>query len=266
MVSFVSTPIGNLGDISLRALETLKGADIICCEDTRTSKILLNHYNISGKTLLAYHKFNERESAEKILKLAQEGKEICVISDAGTPGISDPGGILIKLLVESGVDYTLVPGPCALISGLVLSGFDSRNFYFAGFLPEKTSDKELLISQIITLKSTLIFYISPHNLKSDIEFLFKSLGDRRACLIKEITKLHETKVFFSLSSLPEIDSRGEFVLVVEGASEEDFSKMTIIEHVKFYINLGFGKNDAIKKVAKERNLNKNKVYTEVLNL
>ncbi len=267
MIYFVATPIGNLNDISLRALETLKNVQVIACEDTRTSKVLLDKFEIKNKLLISYHKFNEQESSQNIIKLASEGKDIAIISDAGMPGISDPGNILAKKLVEAKIDFTVIPGASALTTALVLSGFDSRNFFFAGFLPEKKVEKDKLLSQISTLSSTLIFYVSSHNIKKDIQYLFEQLGNRKACLVKELTKVFETKYYFSLSSLPEIDERGEFVLIVEGNNESlDFDSMTIQEHVLFYVNLGFSKNDAIKKVAKERGKSKNEIYMQVLNI
>ena len=267
MIYFVATPIGNLNDISLRALETLKNVQVIACEDTRTSKVLLDKFEIKNKLLISYHKFNEQESSQNIIKLASEGKDIAIISDAGMPGISDPGNILAKKLVEAKIDFTVIPGASALTTALVLSGFDSRNFFFAGFLPEKKVEKDKLFSQISTLSSTLIFYVSSHNIKKDIQYLFEQLGNRKACLVKELTKVFETKYYFSLLSLPEIDERGEFVLIVEGNNESlDFDSMTIQEHVLFYVNLGFSKNDAIKKVAKERGKSKNEIYMQVLNI
>lgn len=267
MIYFVATPIGNLNDISLRALETLKNVQVIACEDTRTSKVLLDKFEIKNKLLISYHKFNEQESSRNIIKLASEGKDIAIISDAGMPGISDPGNILAKKLVEAKIDFTVIPGASALTTALVLSGFDSRNFFFAGFLPEKKVEKDKLLSQISTLSSTLIFYVSSHNIKKDIQYLFEQLGNRKACLVKELTKVFETKYYFSLLSLPGIDERGEFVLIVEGNNESlDFDSMTIQEHVLFYVNLGFSKNDAIKKVAKERGKSKNEIYMQVLNI
>lgn len=267
MIYFVATPIGNLNDISLRALETLKNVQVIACEDTRTSKVLLDKFEIKNKLLISYHKFNEQESSQNLIKLASEGKDIAIISDAGMPGISDPGNILTKKLVEAKIDFTVIPGASALTTALVLSGFDSRNFFFAGFLPEKKVEKDKLLSQISTLSSTLIFYVSSHNIKKDIQYLFEQLGNRKACLVKELTKVFETKYYFSLLSLPEIDERGEFVLIVEGNNESlDFDSMTIQEHVLFYVNLGFSKNDAIKKVAKERGKSKNEIYMQVLNI
>ena len=267
MIYFVATPIGNLNDISLRALETLKNVQVIACEDTRTSKVLLDKFEIKNKLLISYHKFNEQESSQNIIKLASEGKDIAIISDAGMPGISDPGNILAKKLVEAKIDFTVIPGASALTTALVLSGFDSRNFFFAGFLPEKKVEKDKLLSQISTLSSTLIFYVSSHNIKKDIQYLFEQLGNRKACLVKELTKVFETKYYFSLLSLPEVDERGEFVLIVEGNNESlDFDSMTIQEHVLFYVNLGFSKNDAIKKVAKERGKSKNEIYMQVLTI
>lgn len=265
MIYFVATPIGNLKDITLRALDILKSVDVIACEDTRTSKTLLSHYDITNKTLISYHKFNEQSSSEKIINLAMSGKDIAIISDAGMPGISDPGNILASKLVEQKLDYCVIPGANALLTALVYSGFDSQRFYFVGFMPEKNSDKEKVINQILTLNCTLIFYVSSHNLKKDIAYLNEKLGNRNCCLTKELTKLHENKFYFTLDNFPEIDERGEFVLLVEGAKENQ-EEMTIFEHVLFYVNLGLSKNDAIKKVASERHLAKNEVYKEVLNL
>ena len=265
MIYFVATPIGNLKDITLRALEVLKSVDVIACEDTRTSKVLLSHYEIAGKTLISYHKFNEQESSEKIIELASAGKDVAIISDAGMPGISDPGNILAKKLSEQNVEFSVIPGANAVLTALVYSGFNSQNFYFVGFMPEKRSDKEKVLNQILTLNCPLIFYVSSHNLKKDISYLNEKLGNRNCCLTKELTKLHENKFYFSLNSFPEIDERGEFVLIVDGAKENQ-EEMSIFEHVLFYVNLGLSKNDAIKKVANERHLAKNEVYKEVLNL
>lgn len=267
MIYFVATPIGNLGDMSFRAIETLKKVDVIACEDTRTSKVLLDKFEIRNKFLISYHKFNEQESSNNIIKLVLEGKQIAIISDAGMPGISDPGNVLAKKLVENGIEFTVIPGASALTTALVLSGFDSRNFFFAGFLPEKNTERNKLISQISTLCTTLIFYVSSHNIKQDVSYLKDHLGNRKACLIKELTKIFETKYYFTLNALPEIDERGEFVLIIEGNNENlNKEEMTIFEHVLFYVKLGLSKNDAIKKVAKERNLQKNVVYQEVLKL
>lgn len=265
MIYFVSTPIGNLKDISLRALDVLKSVDIIACEDTRTSRTLLDKYNISTK-LISYHKFNEQESSNSIIKLAKEGKNIAVISDAGTPLISDPGNVLSAKLIEENIEFSVIPGANALLPALILSGFNTKNFYFAGFLPEKNSEKEKLLSEISILSCSLIFYLSPHNLQKDLNFLFQHLGARKACLVKEITKMFESTTHFVLGETPSIVQKGEFVLIVEGSLKTSVEELSIKDHVLFYINLGLSKNDAIKKVAKEKNVAKNEIYKEVLNL
>lgn len=264
MIYFVSTPIGNLEDITIRAINTLKSVDVIACEDTRTSLALLNKYEINKK-LISYHKFNEQEAAEKIIALNNEGKNVAIISDAGMPGISDPGFVLAKKLNQQDISFTVLPGANAALTALVFSGLNSSNFYFVGFLPEKNADKSKIIAEVLALKSSLIFYVSAHNIKKDLQFLHQNLGERQACLVKELTKLHESKFHFTLGQDLEINEKGEFVLIVEG-NKNSFEDMSIVDHVKFFINLGLSKNDAIKKVAKERNLNKNEVYKQVLDL
>lgn len=282
MIYFVSTPIGNLEDITLRAINTLKSVDVIACEDTRTSQKLLKHYEISKK-LISFHKFNETATCEKIIELDLQGQNIAIISDAGMPVISDPGNVLTKILKEKNIKFTIIPGANAALSALVLSGLDASVFNFSGFLPEKNTDKMNLLKQLSLVKSTLIFYLSPHNLEKDLRDIYDTLGTRKCALVKEITKIHETVYSFNLGdklfiakdeeekkkagadSLI-IDSKGEFVLVVEGAKEnENLLSTSIPEHVKFYINLGLSKNDAIKRVAHERNVNKNTIYQAVLN-
>ena len=265
MIYFVATPIGNLQDITFRALEVLKSVDVIACEDTRNSLKLLNHYDIKKK-LIAYHKFNEINSSDGIIKLAQEGKNIAVISDAGMPVISDPGQILINKLIENNIDYTVIPGPSASLCALLLSGMESTSFTFVGFLDEQNKKRKVQIENVKDIKSTLIFYVSPYNVKKDVEFLYKSLGDRKACLVSEITKIHEKKIYFKLSDLPEIEFRGEYVLVVEGNknTQKQFD-MSPEQKLKELIASGMKKNDAIKQVAKMYDLPKNEVYKMSLN-
>jgi 16S rRNA (cytidine1402-2'-O)-methyltransferase len=283
MIYFVATPIGNLEDISLRAINVLKNVDIIACEDTRTSQKLLNHFEISKK-LISFHKFNETSACQKILELNAEGKNIAIISDAGMPVISDPGNILTKTLRDNDVEFTVIPGANAALSALILSGIDVSSFYFLGFLPEKKVDKIKLIKEISIIKSTLIFYVSPHNLEKDLNDLYSVLGNRKCALVKEITKIYEKTYSFSLGenifiakneeekkkaekNCIIIDAKGEFVLVIEGAKEsENLLLESIPDHVKFYINLGLSKNDAIKKVAHERKVKKDIIYKEVLKL
>ncbi|MBE7082540.1 MAG: 16S rRNA (cytidine(1402)-2'-O)-methyltransferase [Clostridiales bacterium] len=262
MLYFVSTPIGNLKDITLRALEVLKSVDVIACEDTRNSLKLLNHYDIHKK-LIAYHKFNENNSSDGIIALLNEGKDVAVISDAGMPVISDPGQTLIEKLKQNNLEYTVVPGANAGLCALLLSGLDSTKFTFVGFVPDDKKQREKLLKEVKEYKSTLIFYVAPHDVTKIVKQLYESFGTRKACLVNEITKMFEKTFDFELSQSFEFDAKGEYVLVVEGNKQEeqnDFASMSIKEHLLYYINLGEDKNSAIKKVAKQRNLPKNEVY------
>ncbi len=261
MVYFVATPIGNLKDITYRAVEVLNSVDVIACEDTRNSLKLLNFYNISKK-LISYHKFNEKNSADGIVKLAKENKNIAVISDAGMPLISDPGNILVNKLIKNNIEFTIIPGASACLSALVLSGFDSSNFTFVGFLDEQNKIKKNQIENVKNLKSTLIFYVSPYNLIKDVQFLCENLGNRKACFVNEITKIHEKTIFFNLNELPQFDIKGEYVLVVEGCKEnkENIFDKTPKQQLDELIKSGIEKNEAIKIVAKSRNVAKNEIY------
>lgn len=266
MIYFVATPIGNLKDITLRALEVLKSVDVIACEDTRNSLKLLNFYEISKK-LIAYHKFNEKNSSEGIIELAKQGKNIAVISDAGMPVISDPGQILINRLIEENIEFTVIPGASASLSALLLSGLDSVNFTFVGFLDEQNKKRKEQIEKVKDYFSTLIFYVSPYNVKKDIEYLYNALGNRDACLVNEITKIHEKTFHFKLSCPPEFEPKGEYVLVVSGKMEEEKCfDLSIEDELKNLIKSGISKNDAIKQVAKERHIPKNEVYKVAINL
>lgn len=266
MLYFVATPIGNLGDISYRGIETLKSVDLIGCEDTRHSIHLLEYYDIK-KPLFSYHKFNEKEVSEKIIQQLQEGKSIAIISDAGTPAISDPGNVLTKILMEKGIEYTVIPGASACISALVLSGLDTSRFTFIGFLPEKKGDRDKLIKEYKNVSSTLIFHSAPQDVNKDIKDLYNILGDRKCSVVKEITKIHETVYHINLKD-GEIDNpKGEFVLVVEGnlGEEEKGFFLTEKEHIDLYISRGMSKKEAIKKVAEERGVSKNSLYKYTIN-
>jgi len=259
MLYFVATPIGNLKDISYRAIEVLNSVDEIACEDTRHSQTLLTHYGIKKPTF-SYHKFNERESGEKIINKLKEGKNIAVISDAGMPVISDPGNVLTEMLIENGLEFTVIPGACAGISALVLSGLDAKRFCFLGFLPEKTGERKEFLEKYKNLDMTLIFYSAPHDVIKDVESLYSVFGERTCVAVKEITKLHEKAIRFNLKDGIGEDPRGEFVLVVEKAPQEDYSKITEFEHVKRYLDAGMDKKEAIKRVAKERGVSKSSLY------
>ena len=266
MLYFVSTPVGNLKDMTFRALEVLKSVDLIACEDTRTSLKLLNHYEIK-KPLVSYHKFNEKVAGEKLIEELKSGKNVAVISDAGTPVISDPGNVLCKLLIENDLEYTVIPGATAFVPALILSGMDSSKFSFIGFLPEKKKEVERILSKYKNLDSTLIFYCAPHDIKKTVEVLGLNLGDRKAVAVKEITKLHERAIRFNLlQGYPEENPKGEFVILVEGAKEEENPNLSlsIKEHINLYISQGMSNMDAVKLVAKERKLPKSEVYKHSL--
>ena len=261
MFYFVSTPIGNLKDITLRALEVLKEADIIACEDTRTSLKLLNHYEIK-KPLVAYHKFNEKAAAEKLIEEHYAGKNVAIITDAGTPVISDPGNVLTAMLKERDIPYTALPGATAFTPALILSGLMADRFSFVGFLPEKKKEVEQLLSRYKNTGDSFIFYSAPHDLKKNVALLYEYLGDRNAAIVKEITKIHESAVRFKLSDgVEEENPRGEYVIVVEGGEVENPNlELSIEEHIQKYIDSGLDKKDAIKAVAKERGVKKNEIY------
>ena len=260
MLYFVATPIGNLKDITYRAVEVLNMVDEIACEDTRHSLTLLNHYGIK-KPLFSYHKFNEVESAEKIIAKLNSGLNIAVISDAGMPVISDPGNILCKMLKEKGLEYTVVPGANAALSALILSGLDADTFTFLGFLRGKESERKKFLEKYKSLDTTLIFYCAPHDVKKDIATIYSVLGDRVCVAVKEITKLYESAITFNLKDGFPLDPKGEFVLIVEkGNAENPLLEMTEEEHYQSLIAKGIDKKEAIKIVAKERGVPKSSLY------
>lgn len=252
--------------MTYRAVETLKSADLILCEDTRHSAVLLSHYGIKTPTR-SYEKFSESKQAEKIADMLEEGRNIALISDAGTPVISDPGNALVRRLKERGLEYTVVGSGCAAISALVLSGFDPSSFCFVGFLPEKNADRKRLMEKFVSLQSTLIFYVAPHDVQKDVEFLGETLGERNACLVREISKLHEDKIDFRLPDIPETATlKGEMVLIVEGASGNALNALTVEEHYKKYVADGMTEKDAMKAVARDRGVSKSEIYSEIKKL
>ena len=254
---FVGTPIGNLKDFSTNQLETLNLVDVILCEDTRTSKVLLDFYNINKK-LLSFHKFNFKEMTGKVIDMLLEGKNIALISDAGMPVISDPGIELIEILNQNEINYTVIGGVSAFLNAYVLSGFEYP-FTFIGFLPNKKTERKNLILDFANCKSTLIFYSSVHDIQKDIEFLYQNLGDRKICVARELTKHFEEVVFSTLKEGYNGVLKGEFVIVVEKFKEEK-DDMTMEEKLDYYLNLGYNKNESIKLIAKDKNLSKSEVY------
>ena len=267
MVSFVATPIGNLKDITLRALETLKEADVIFCEDTRHTVKLLNAYEIK-KPLYACHKFNETEAAQKILDASRRGEKVAVVSDAGTPVVSDPGNVVCKFLREHGEPYTLIPGACAFVAALVLSALPAGRFAFIGFLPEKNSEKKALLEKYKDCDMTLAFHSAPQDVDKDVKAMYETFGDRAACAVREISKIHEEAVDFRLADGLAGEKRGEYVLIVEGAGEKEnpLNALSEKEHIQHYMRAGLDKKEALKRAAKDRGVSKSALYPFALDL
>lgn len=267
MVSFVATPIGNLKDITLRALETLKAADVIFCEDTRHTVKLLNAYEIK-KPLYACHKFNETQAAEKIVEAAKRGENVAVVSDAGTPVVSDPGNVVCKILRENGIEYTIIPGACAFVAALVLSALPADRFAFIGFLPDKKSEKKAVLERYKDSDLTLAFHSAPQDVDKDIAAMYEVFGERKAAAVREITKLHEETVNFTLSQGLAGEKRGEYVLVVEGAKQQEspLNALSETEHIRHYMAAGLDKKEALKRAAKDRGVSKSVLYPFAIDL
>ena len=261
MIYFVATPIGNLKDITLRALETLRSADVIFCEDTRHTLKLLNAYDIK-KPLVACHKFNEREAAEKIISANAEGKEVAIVSDAGMPVISDPGGTVCSALKEAGAAYTVIPGTNAFLSALVLSALPAERFAFIGFLPDKEGARRALLERYKDVDLTLCFHVAPQDVDRHISSMYAVFGERMACAVREITKLHEEAISFTLSEGLAGEKRGEYVIVVEGAAEVEnpLNALSETEHIRHYMAEGLSKKDALKRAAADRGVPKSALY------
>lgn len=259
MLYFVSTPIGNLEDISLRAISVLKEVDIIACEDTRHSKILLDHYNIKAKTI-AYHKFNETNSADGIIELLNQGKNIAVISDAGMPVISDPGNILAKKLIENNIKFTIVPGANAGLSALVLSGFDATKFAFFGFLSEKNKELKLQLEELKNFNGTKIIYSSKYNLNKDLKSLHSTLGEVKVAIVSEITKMHE-QVTFATLPFELNEPKGEFVIVIENKVKEqiEITDESLLSELKTLLKTET-KQAVFKILQQKYNLTKSYIY------
>lgn len=218
----VPTPIGNLGDITLRGLEELRAADVIACEDTRRTLRLLNHFGIK-KPLVSYHEHNERERTEELMRRVEAGERVALVSDAGTPGLSDPGATAVREAIKRGLPFDVLPGANALLPALLIAGLGMESFLFVGFLKGKKEDKLRRLAGVKNTRATLVFYSAPHHLMGDLSLMADSLGDRRAVLVREISKVHQERIEGTLVSfcdtMPEEKIRGEFVCVVEGAAE-----------------------------------------------
>ena len=271
-----ATPIGNLNDMSPRVIETLREADLIAAEDTRNSIKLLNHFNIDTPMTI-YHEFNKVDKAKTLIGKLKEGKNIALITDAGTPAISDPGEVLVKMCQEENITVTSLPGPAALIVALTLSGLSTRRFCFEGFLPPEKKERRRILSELTNESRTIILYEAPHHLKGTLSELNEALGDRRITLCRELTKKFEsvmpTTILKAIAYYEENEPRGEYVLVIEGKSfkEQDeerqlgFAEMSIEEHMKIYEDQGIDHKEAMKLVAKDRGVSKRNIYNALLN-
>lgn len=261
MLYIVATPIGNLGEITHRAIEVLHSVEYIACEDTRTSKVLLDHYDIH-KRLVAYHKFNEKKEAENIIFDLKNGKDVALISDAGMPGISDPGAVLVSMLIEEGLPYTVVSGPSAFTNAFVLSGYPTP-FTFVGFLPDNNADREALLDDLASYNSTLIFYCSPHAIEKDIASLYNAFGDREMCVVREISKKFEEVNFSTLGKGYTGTIKGEFVVLIK---KQTSNKPTndIDKNLKILLDMGLSKTEASKVIAKASGLKKSDIYKSLI--
>ncbi len=260
----VGTPIGNLSDITLRAIETLKSVDLIACEDTRHTRILLDRYEIK-KPLFSYYKQKEQEGTEHVVTVLENGKNVALVTDAGTPCISDPGAVLVAKCIELGLSVQSVPGPSAVATAMSVAGVYSPRFAFIGFLPEKTSEKNKLMEEVALYGIPTVYYCAPHDLERVIAYLYEKLGDRHLTVVKELTKVYETVYKGTLGNIDILNDKGEFVLIVEPMEKKE--KVVDIEgELKALIDGGLSKSEAVKRVAKEHGVPKNDVYAVAVKL
>ena len=270
-----ATPIGNLSDISERVLETLRSVDIIAAEDTRNSIKLLNHFDIK-KPLTSYHEYNRFDKANELIEKMRQGVDVAVITDAGTPAISDPGQVLADMCHKAGIPVTALPGPCALITALAMSGIDSRRFVFEGFLPPDKKERRQILERLADETRTVILYEAPHHLLATLEQLLEYLGDREMAVCRELTKKFEEvrrmRLGEAVGFYKANEPRGEFVLVIEGRSgeelmkekEDKFRSMDLEEHMAMYESQGIDHKEAMKMVAADRGVSKRDIYSMLL--
>lgn len=270
-----ATPIGNLGDMTPRVVETLQAVDLIAAEDTRNSLKLLTHFEIHTP-MTSYHEYNKVEKAQALIAKMAQGQDVALITDAGTPAISDPGEVLVQLCHEAGIHVTSLPGAAACITALTLSGLSARRFCFEGFLPPDKKEREEVLEECRDESRTMIFYEAPHHLKKTLQELYTALGDRRATLCRELTKKFETVMPTTLQGALDFyeanEPRGEYVLVIEGRSREqkrqeareNWLEMPVEEHVALYERQGMDRKAAMKQAAKDRGVSKRDIYQALL--
>ena len=272
-----ATPIGNLEDITLRVLRTLKEVDLIAAEDTRNSIKLLNHFDIKTP-MTSYHEYNKVEKAYTLIDKMRSGVNVALITDAGTPGISDPGEVLVAMCYEAGIEVTSLPGPAACITALTLSGLSTRRFAFEAFLPPDKKERKAILEELKSETRTIILYEAPHHLVGTLEELYETLGNRRMTLCRELTKKHETAFGSTIKDLLDFyqDQKplGECVLVIEGKSREEireeekaaWEEMSISQHMEVYEKQGIARKEAMKLVAKDRGVTKRDIYQALLEI
>lgn len=270
-----ATPIGNLEDITYRVVRTLNEVDLIGAEDTRNSIKLLNHFDIKTP-MTSYHEFNKYDKAKQLVEMMKEGKNIAIITDAGTPGISDPGEEVVRQCFEAGIQVTSLPGPAACITALTMSGQKTRRFCFEAFLPKDKKEKVAVLEELKNETRTIIIYEAPHRLARTLKELRETLGNRQLTLCRELTKKYEeadkTTIDQAIEKYNEKEPRGEYVLVIEGKSQEEIQEenkqkwesMTIEEHIEYYISQGNDKKSAMKLVAKDRGVSKRDIYNQLI--
>lgn len=262
----VATPIGNLSDMTYRAVSTLNEVDIIACEDTRHSMPLLQHYGIRTR-LVSYHQHNEKSASVYLISQLQAGLSVAIITDAGTPCISDPGSVIVQEARAAGIPVTVVPGASAITAAAALVGVNG-GFVFNGFLPERNSERDEILTTLRYCGKTTVFYISPHSLAKDINSILAAWGDRHAFLVRELTKMYEEVIEGNLSELLAHEPRGEYVLLVDAEQGRDNSllALSLEEHIKHYLALDYEVKEAAKLVAKERDIPRNEVYKVAIQL
>lgn len=275
MLYLCATPIGNLEDITFRVVRVLNEVDLIAAEDTRNSIKLLNHFEIKTP-MTSYHEFNKYDKAKELVAKMQAGKNIALITDAGTPGISDPGEELVRQCHEAGVTVTSLPGPAACITALTLSGLPTRRFCFEAFLPADKKERRAILDELVNETRTIIVYEAPHHLIKTLEALLEALGDRRITVCRELTKRHETAFLTTFTGALEHyranEPKGECVIVIEGRdrremieeSRQEWQQLSMEEHMEIYLSQGIDKKEAMKKVAKDRGISKRDVYQEIM--
>ena len=275
MLYLCATPIGNLSDITGRVLETLRSVDLIAAEDTRNSIKLLNHFGIKVP-MISYHEYNKYDRAVELIAKMQEGADVALITDAGTPAVSDPGEVLTAMCAEAGITVTSLPGPCALITALTLSGLPTRRFVFEGFLPPDKKERSRILKELENETRTIIIYEAPHHLKGTLSELYDVLGDRRIAICRELTKKFEQVLRMRLDQAvdhyAESEAKGEFVLVIEGRDREEIDRMKedeyrlldINEHMAMYESKGMDRMEAMKRVAADRGVSKREIYRQLI--